>query len=130
MNPQRALEGILRFSDHVIVMARIGLGILEQLYHTFGDKAQYIPHGCPNVPFISSVPVKKGLVLEDRVVFSTFSLISRGKGIEYSIRALPHIIKVEPRVLYLVIGETHPEVRNHEGESYRQSLLRARAPFT
>jgi len=119
----RVLEGILQFSEHVIVMARVGIGILEQLYHTFGDKAQYIPHGGPNVPFISSVPVKKGLGLEDRVVLSTFGLISRGKGIEYAIRALPPIVKEEPRVLYLVIGETHPEVRKHEGESYRQSLL-------
>ncbi len=119
----RVLEGILRFSEHVTVMARVGIGILERLYFTFGDKAQYIPHGCPNVPFISGVPVKEGLGLEDRVVLSTFGLISRGKGIEYAIRALPPIVKAEPRVLYLVIGETHPEVRKHEGESYRQSLM-------
>ncbi len=119
----RVLEGILRLSEHVTVMARVGIGILEELYFTFGDKVQYIPHGCVNVPFISSVPVKKGLGLEGRVVLSTFGLISRGKGIEYAIRALPLIVKEEPRVLYLVIGETHPEVRKHEGESYRQSLL-------
>ena len=119
----RVLEGILRLSEHVTVMARVGIKILEEVYFTFGDKAQYIPHGCPNVPYVSSVPVKKGLGLEDRVVLSTFGLISRGKGIEYAIRALPPIVKAEPRVLYLVIGETHPEVRKHEGESYRQSLL-------
>jgi CBS domain-containing protein/glycosyltransferase involved in cell wall biosynthesis len=119
----RVLEGVIRFSEHVTVMARVGIGILEQVYLTFGDKAQYIPHGCPNVPFISNVLVKKGLGLEDRVVLSTFGLISRGKGIEYAIRALPPIVKAEPRVLYLVIGETHPEVRKHEGEGYRQSLL-------
>ena len=119
----RVLEGIIRFSEHVIVMARVGIGIIEQLYLAFGDQTQYIPHGCPNVPFISSVPVKKELGLEDRVVLSTFGLISRGKGIEYAIRAMPPIVKVEPRTLYLVIGETHPEVRKHEGESYRQSLL-------
>ena len=122
-NAYKVLKGVLRFSKHVIVMARVGLEIIEQVYHTYGDKAQYIPHGCPNVPFISSFHVKKGLGLEDRVVLSTFGLISRGKGIEYAIRALPHIVKTEPRVLYLVIGETHPEVRKHEGESYRQSLL-------
>ena len=119
----RVLEGILQFSEYVTVMARVGIGIIEELYLTFGDKVQYIPHGCVNVPFISSVPVKKSLGLEDRVVLSTFGLISRGKGIEYAIRAMPPIAKEEPRVLYLVIGETHPEVRKHEGESYRQSLL-------
>ena len=28
-----------------------------------------------------------------------------------------------PEILYLIIGETHPEVRKREGETYRQSLL-------
>lgn len=120
---KRVMGGILEFSDHVIVMARVGIGILEQLYGTFADKAQYIPHGCPNVPFISSDSVKPDLGLDDRIVLSTFGLISRRKGIEYAIKAMPHVVKVEPRVLYLVIGKTHPEVRKHEGESYRQSLL-------
>jgi glycosyltransferase involved in cell wall biosynthesis/CBS domain-containing protein len=120
---KRVLEGILNYSDHVTVMARIGMSILEQIYDVFSDKVQYIPHGCPNVPFISSESIKQSLGLEDKIVLSTFGLISRGKGIEYSINALPHIVKIEPRVLYLVIGETHPEVRKHEGESYRRSLL-------
>jgi glycosyltransferase involved in cell wall biosynthesis len=120
---ERVLDGILQFSDYVIVMARVGIGLLEQVYQIFGDKAQYIPHGCPNVPFISSTHVKEGLGLKNRIVLSTFGLISRGKGIEYAIKALPQISKEDPNILYLVIGETHPEVRKHEGESYRQSLL-------
>ena len=120
---KRVLEGILRHSEYVIVMAKVGIGILERLYGTFADKVRYIPHGCPNVPFVGTGQVKKGLGLEDRVVLSTFGLISRGKGIEHAIRAVPQIVEAEPRVLYLIIGETHPEVRKHEGETYRQYLL-------
>jgi len=120
---KRVLEGVLRHSDYVIVMAKVGIGILEQLYGTFADKVRYIPHGCPNVPFVGTEPIKKGLGLEDRVVLSTFGLISRGKGIEHAIRAIPQIVEEEPRSLYLIIGETHPEVRKHEGETYRQYLL-------
>jgi len=33
-------------------------------------------------------------------------------------------LKKHPNILYLIIGETHPEVRKHEGESYRMSLIR------
>ncbi|MGZ4850670.1 MAG: glycosyltransferase, partial [Candidatus Bathyarchaeia archaeon] len=55
---------------------------------------------------------------------STFGLISSGKGIEYAIQALPEVIKKEPRIIYLIIGETHPEVRKHEGEKYRNELTR------
>ena len=120
---RRVLEGILRRSDHVVVMARVGIGILEQLYDAFADNVRYIPHGCPNVPFVSTGPVKQGLGLKDRIVLSTFGLISRGKGIEHAIRAMPEVVEEEPRVLYLIIGETHPEVRKHEGETYRQHLL-------
>jgi len=120
---KRVLEGVLQHSRHAIVMARVGLAILEQIYWTLADKVRYIPHGCPNVPYIGSGQLKPSLGLEGRVVLSTFGLISRGKGIEYAIEALPPIIKEEPRTLYLIIGETHPEVRKHEGESYRQQLL-------
>ena len=120
---KRVLEGVLQHSRHAIVMARVGIAILEQIYGTLADKVRYIPHGCPNVPYIGSGQLKPRLGLEGRVVLSTFGLISRGKGIEYAIEALPLIIKEEPRTLYLVIGETHPEVRKHEGESYRQQLL-------
>jgi glycosyltransferase involved in cell wall biosynthesis len=119
----RVLEGILKYSEHVTVMARIGIKILEETYHMFADKAQYIPHGCPNVPYINSNPVKKGLGLGNKIVLSTFGLLSSGKGIEFAIRALPSIVEKAPNVLYLIIGETHPEVRKHEGESYRRSLM-------
>jgi glycosyltransferase involved in cell wall biosynthesis len=120
---KRVLEKVLQHSDHAIVMARIGLAILEQIYWTLADKVRYVPHGCPNVPYVGSGLLKPSLGLEGRVVLSTFGLISRGKGIEYAIEALPPIIKEEPLVLYLVIGETHPEVRKYEGEIYRQQLL-------
>ncbi len=119
---RRVLIGILQHSDYVVVMARVGKQILEQLYDTFPDQVRYIPHGCPNVPFISSEIVKQRLGLRDRIVLSTFGLLSRGKGIEYAIEALPEIVKEEPRVLYLIIGETHPEVRKRKGEGYRNSL--------
>jgi glycosyltransferase involved in cell wall biosynthesis/predicted transcriptional regulator len=117
------LKRILQHSDYVIVMARVGIQILEQLYETFADKVRYIPHGCPNVPFIRSETIKSRLGLKDRVVLSTFGLLSRGKGIEYAIKALPKIVEEEPGILYLIIGETHPEVRKHEGETYRKRLF-------
>lgn len=120
---RRVIESILQNSMHVIVMARVGVQILENLYSTLADKVRYIPHGCPNVPFISSQTMKHRLGLEDRIVLSTFGLISRGKGIEYAIQALPPIVKEESRIMYLIIGETHPEVRKHEGETYRKYLF-------
>jgi glycosyltransferase involved in cell wall biosynthesis/CBS domain-containing protein len=120
---ERVMKEVLRLSHRIVVIARIGSRILEQIYDTLPDKVRHIPHGCPNVPFVSSKTVKNILGYNNRIILSTFGLLSRGKGIEYAIKALPDIVEKEPSVLYLIIGQTHPEVRKHEGESYRQSLI-------
>jgi Glycosyl transferases group 1 len=62
--------------------------------------------------------------LEGRTVLSTFGLISAGKGIETAIEALTEIVPLHPDVLYLVAGQTHPEVVKEEGERYRLVLER------
>ena len=73
---------------------------------------------------VPSSKVKPVLGLKNRVVLSTFGLLSKGKGIERVIQALPEIIKKEPRVIYNVIGVTHPNVKISEGENYRKALLK------
>jgi glycosyltransferase involved in cell wall biosynthesis len=120
---KRVLGQVLEQSDYVIVMAEVGLGILEQSYGSFRDRIRHIPHGCPNVPYIDTAMTKQRLGLKDRTVISTFGLLSRGKGIEYAIEAFPSVVKEHPDALYLVIGETHPEIRKRQGEEYRQYLL-------
>ena len=69
---RRVLERILEHSDLVIVMAKVGVRILEQLYGRSADKIRYIPHGCPNVPYIETAMMKQSLELQNRVVLSTF----------------------------------------------------------
>jgi glycosyltransferase involved in cell wall biosynthesis len=61
--------------------------------------------------------------LSGRTILSTFGLLNSGKGVQHVIRALPDVVKRHPDVLYLVIGETHPEIRRSEGERYRNSLI-------
>ena len=117
------MKEVLRLSNQVVILARVGAKILEQRYDTLADKIRYIPHGCPNVPKVQSFIVKEGLGLGDRLILSSFGLINRGKGLEYAIQALPPLVYKHPNLLYLIIGETHPEVRKNEGESYRQSLI-------
>ena len=123
LDAKRVTEEILAHSNFVIVMAKVGTRILEQVYGSNADRIRHIPHGCPNLPYLGTAIAKRSLGLKDRVVLSTFGLLSRGKGIEYTIEALPDVTREHPEILYLVIGETHPEVRKREGEEHRQFLL-------
>ena len=59
-----------------------------------------------------------------RRLLLTFGLLSRNKGIETVIRALPAVVRVFPDAIYFVVGATHPVVVRHEGEAYRTLLER------
>jgi glycosyltransferase involved in cell wall biosynthesis len=117
------LKYIVERSESIIVIAHAAIDMLKQQGIPY-KKCIVIPHGCPNIDCTNNKSIKESLGLEDRLVASTFGLISSGKGIEYAIKALPEVIKKEPRIIYLIIGETHPEVRKHEGEKYRNELTK------
>lgn len=123
LKAQTTMKRIGYHSAAIVVITKTALQLLEN-YGIRREKINVIPHGCPDVPFVASEKVKPSLGVDGRIVLSTFGLINRGKGIEYAIQALPSIVDKEPRVLYIIIGETHPEVRKIEGERYRMKLMR------
>ncbi len=118
----RVLKEIVSKSAAVVVIARVAFDILEK-QGIIPKRKAVIPHGCPEISYVSSSVAKESLGLQDRLVMTTFGLLSRGKGIEYAIQALPQVIEREPTLVYLIIGETHPQVRKQEGESYRKKLV-------
>ena len=121
---KRVVKTIADRCKAVVVMNKFSQEILEIDYEIPQYKINYIPHGIPQVAYESSKEYKKSLGFEEKIVFSTFGLISKNKGIEYVIRALPKIIQKFPNVIYLVIGETHPNVQKKQGEKYRNFLER------
>ena len=110
----------------MIVMAESAIDILVNDYRIKKEKIHVVRHGIPDAPapLDSTEDFKKKLKLKKHTVISTFGLLSRGKGIEYMIRSLPELVKKYPNILYLIIGETHPKVREEEGEEYRKELIR------
>jgi polysaccharide biosynthesis protein PslF len=116
-------------ADAVIVLSQTGKDILVGEYGVDAAKTFVIHHGVPDVPFAATDGPKATFGVGERMVISTFGLISRGKGLEYAIDAMRTIVKRHPEALYLILGETHPEVRRHEGESYRESLKEKIAEF-
>ena len=115
---------IIKQSDIVVVLTENSRKILAEVYPFSKGKVYVIPHGIHNTDFSSTEKAKKRLKLTNSTILLTFGLLSRGKGIEYVIEALPEIIKKHPSVLYVIIGETHPTVRRKEGERYRLKLAK------
>ncbi len=120
---KRILKEMLPLAQGVMVMSHTATRLLKQVYHVPTHHVRMIPHGAPEVPFPNTEVAKSRLGLQGWKVISTFGLISRGKGIEDVITAMRDVVKDHPDALYLVLGQTHPNVRAYEGESYRQSLM-------
>lgn len=121
---RRVLEAIAERSDRVVVMSRRAVEFLERIYGVPPSKIELIPHGIPDVPFIDPNFYKDQFGVQGKIVLLTFGLLSRNKGIEHVIDALPTVLARAPNVVYVVLGATHPHVRQVDGEAYRLSLER------
>jgi glycosyltransferase involved in cell wall biosynthesis len=111
-------------ANRLVVMTEKAFSFLDTVYNIPREKIVLIPHGIHDVPFIDPNYYKDKFGVEGRRVLLTFGLLSRNKGIEYMIEALPRIVEKHPRTTYLVLGATHPAVVREEGESYRLGLQR------
>jgi len=117
-----SLTDVCMASDKVIVMNKRGIRMLRDIYGVSEQKIKLIPHGIPDLPFTHNGYYKRQLGIAGRRTILTFGLLSRNKGIEVMLRALPTIIKANPSVHYILLGATHPEVLRHEGQSYKSKL--------
>jgi Glycosyl transferases group 1 len=124
-NPDQriVLEEIARLSDRLIVMSEQAARFLCDVYSVQVGKIGIIPHGVPDFPFMDPNYFKDRFGAQGKSVLLTFGLLSPNKGIENVIRALPEILKGHPKVVYIVSGVTHPQVRRRDGEKYREELI-------
>lgn len=119
---REVLSEVIRLSNRIVVMSEHSKRDLISVYGVSEQKIDLIPHGIHDVPFVDPGFHKDKLGAEGRFVLMTFGLLSRNKGIEYVIEALPEVVKRYPDLVYLVLGATHPHVVAYEGESYREEL--------
>ncbi len=116
------ISNIATRCESIIVMTHNSAEILMNDYGLPAEKISVIAHGTHLVPHISKEVLKKKYGVQDRKILTTFGLLSSGKNIETTLKALPAIVNKNPEVLFLIIGKTHPEVLKEEGEKYRNSL--------
>ena len=115
------LKEIGKMADLIVVMSQKAIRFLTDVYQIPFEKIVQLEHGVPDLQFSPEL-IKKEFNLENKKVLLTFGLISRNKGIETVIRALPQVVEKHPNTIYLILGRTHPSVIRHSGEEYRSYL--------
>jgi glycosyltransferase involved in cell wall biosynthesis len=116
------LREIAEQSSKIIVMSKRAVEFLNSIYDVPFDKIQIVEHGVPDLEALDDNPVKQISAFKNRRVLLTFGLISRNKGLEVVVKALPSIVQKHPDVMYVVLGNTHPGILKSSGEEYRDHL--------
>jgi polysaccharide biosynthesis protein PslF len=124
---QRAIldELVLR-ADAVVTMTHAARDRLVGQYAVPAD-VHVVPHGAADsrptaVPRHAEDALALRPPADDRPVILTWGLLGAGKGIEWAIDAMATLRDLRPLPRYVVLGETHPQVRRNEGEAYRRML--------
>ncbi len=119
---KEVLKKIAAYSYAVVVMSKLAIDFLKEIYETPSAKIFYIEHGVPDFELLKSLFPNQPETWTGHDVLLTFGLLGRSKGIETAIKALPKIVEKHPKVLYVIMGKTHPHVVRCSGEEYRDSL--------
>ena len=119
---RETMRQVAAHSTVVVVMAETAARLLREVYGIERPPV-VIPHGMPAIVPHGRHRLKRQLGVEKRTIVSTFGLVDPRKGLEYMIHAMPSIVARDPNVLYLIVGQTHPELQKKEGERYRNELV-------
>lgn len=119
-NQRVVLEQVCAAADVVVVMTETAFVRLLDGFDVDASKVLVIPHG-------AATPLDDrdsgGRSSGRRQQLLTWGLIGPGKGIEWALDAVASLDDLHPRPDYLIAGATHPKVRAHSGEAYREMLM-------
>jgi glycosyltransferase involved in cell wall biosynthesis len=117
---RETMNELAKISERLVVMSEQAARLLREVHGVPEHKIDLIPHGIPDVPL--NPRSKELLGVQGKSVILTFGLLSPDKGIEHVIDALPAILARHPETVYVVLGATHPHVKEQHGETYRLML--------
>lgn len=122
-NQKKIVQEMAQRAVRLVVMSELAVKLLQEVYDIPVAKVSMLYHGTPDFTLLDNSHFKKRFQVEGNQTLLTFGLISPNKGIETVINALPKIVEEFPRLIYIVLGKTHPNVLKEYGEKYRAGLI-------
>lgn len=118
-------QQLLKYSTHITVMTDRAIYMLMDVYGLDKAKVTKIPHGTPEFSYDQN-KAKRTLGLQGKRIMLSFGFLGQNKGFETAIDAVVRIGRSD--FIYIILGQTHPNIKKIEGEAYRESLIgRAKA---
>ena len=122
-NQHRVLAGLVEHSAAVVTMTATARDRLIAGWDADPSLISVIPHGAEDNRSLVPAAFRDAGTPAARPTVLTWGLLSQGKGIEWALLALAELRTRIDLPAYRVVGETHPRVREAEGEAYRDRLL-------
>lgn len=125
-NQHRILAWLIEYSDAIVTMTTTARDRLVSGWGINPAQVTVIAHGAQDTrPATVTVatPARDDVAADPRQTVLTWGLLSQGKGIEWALVALAELRTRVDLPRYRVVGQTHPRVREAEGEAYRNRLL-------
>jgi len=115
---RRVMRELIRLSTRLVVMADRGVEFLRDIYQAPVAKIDLIPHGIPTCrlrPELFQGRVQRGR--PTRAAHVRSALAEQGHRVCVA-RAAGHSPGIS-NIVYIVLGQTHPNLLRDEGEAYR-----------
>jgi glycosyltransferase involved in cell wall biosynthesis len=114
---RRILERLGAQAERLVVPSEAARTRVLEHYEIRAEKVKTIPHGAR----LNFQGVPPRLEAAAPLVLS-WGLVGPGKGYEFGVEAMAALADMDPAPRYVIVGQTHPKVRQREGEAYRESL--------
>lgn len=119
---RRVLKAVCELATTVVIIAKAAEPILVREYSVDPQKIIHIAHGAPDLPFTDPSYYQESFGLTGSQVLMTFGHLGPSKGIEVALDAIALLKDEFPKLVYLIVGATHPELIRQFGEEYRNGL--------
>ena len=124
LEQRRVMRDLIRLSTRLVVMSERGRQFLRRFIKRRRPRSISSRTAFPTCRLPTRIISRTNLAWRANRCCSRSVCCRRTRASSSRLRALPDIIREFPNIVYIVLGQTHPNLLRDEGEAYRLSLER------